>query len=105
VQDKTGLTPAQLAADKNHQHIAFFLGNARRVHERGCGGNGYFGKLSKFGLAPLLWCIIIVLIFVYVHSIILGDYNTNMTVPFGLFSWLGVFLATAGLAMFYRCSR
>ena len=25
VQDKTGLTPAQLAADKNHQHIAFFL--------------------------------------------------------------------------------
>ena len=25
VQDKTGLTAAQLAADKNHQHIAFFL--------------------------------------------------------------------------------
>uniref|UniRef100_A0A0D9VD18 Isoleucyl-tRNA synthetase n=1 Tax=Leersia perrieri TaxID=77586 RepID=A0A0D9VD18_9ORYZ len=54
VQDNTGLTPAQLAADKNHRQVAFFLGNARRVHERGCGGNSYFGKLSKLGLAPLL---------------------------------------------------
>ncbi|CAN6230604.1 unnamed protein product [Urochloa humidicola] len=105
VQDNTGLTPAKLAADKNHRQIAFFLENARRVHERGCGGNGYFVKLSKFGLAPLLWCISIALIFVYVHSIILGDYNTNMTLPFRFFSWLGVFLATAGLVMFYRCSR
>ncbi|CAL5059892.1 unnamed protein product [Urochloa decumbens] len=105
VQDNTGLTPAKLAADKNHRQIAFFLENARRVHERGCGGNSYFVKLSKFGLAPLLWCIIIALIFVYMHSIILGDYNTNMTLPFGFFSWLGVFLATAGLVMFYRCSR
>ncbi|CAN6271702.1 unnamed protein product, partial [Urochloa humidicola] len=105
VQDNTGLTPAKLAADKNHRQIAFFLENARRVHERGCGGNSYFIKLSKIGLAPLLWCITIALIFVYIHSIILGDYNTNMTLPLGFFSWLGVFLATAGLVMFYRCSR
>ena len=52
--------------------LGWLQGNARRVHERGCGGNGYFGKLSKIGLAPLLWCIIIVLIFVYIHAIILG---------------------------------
>ena len=51
--------------------LGWLQGNARRVHERGCVGNGYFGKLSKFGLA-LLWCIIIVLIFVYIHAIILG---------------------------------
>lgn len=25
VKDKTGLTPAQLAADKNHRQVAFFL--------------------------------------------------------------------------------
>ena len=25
VQDNTGLTPAQLAADKNHRQVAFFL--------------------------------------------------------------------------------
>ncbi|TVU01986.1 hypothetical protein EJB05_52521, partial [Eragrostis curvula] len=105
LQDNTGLTPAQLAAEKNHRQVAFFLENARRVHERGCGGNSYFGKLSKFGLAPVLWCIIIGLLFIYIHSIILGQYNANMTVIFGLFSWLGVFLATSGLVMFYRCSR
>ncbi|KAJ1278231.1 hypothetical protein BS78_04G063400 [Paspalum vaginatum] len=105
VQDNTGLSPAQLAADKNHRQVAFFLGNARRIRESGCGGNGYFRKLSKFGLAPLLWCMIIALVFVYTHSIILGDYNTNMSVFLGFFSWLGVFLATAGLVMFYRCSR
>uniref|UniRef100_A0A0E0CGT5 protein S-acyltransferase n=1 Tax=Oryza meridionalis TaxID=40149 RepID=A0A0E0CGT5_9ORYZ len=92
VQDNTGLTPAQLAADKNHRQVAFFLGNARRVHERGCGGNSYFGKLSKLGLAPLLW-------------FISGQYSSNMTLLFGLFSWLGIFLATAGLVMFYKCSR
>ncbi|KAG8070056.1 hypothetical protein GUJ93_ZPchr0006g46383 [Zizania palustris] len=105
VQDNTGLTPAQLAADKNHRQVAFFLGNARRVYERGCGGNSYFGKLSKLGLAPLLWCIIIGLIFIYVHAVISGQYSTNMTLLFGLFSWLGIFLATAGLVMFYKCSR
>ncbi|KAL5664699.1 hypothetical protein ACJX0J_024807, partial [Zea mays] len=105
VQDNTGLTPAQLAADKNHRQVAFFLGNARSIHERGCVGNSYFVKLSKIGLAPLLWCIIIALMVVYIHSIILEDYNTKMTVIFGLFAWLGVFLASVGLVMFYRCSR
>jgi hypothetical protein len=29
----------------------------------------------------------------------------NMTAPFGMFAWSGVFLATAGLVMFYKCSR
>ncbi|XP_020149687.1 protein S-acyltransferase 24 [Aegilops tauschii subsp. strangulata] len=105
VQDNTGLTPAQLAADKSHRQVAFYLGNARKVHERGCGGNNYFGKLSKLGLAPVLWCIIIGLIVAYIHSVIAGQYNSNMTLLFGFFSWLGVFLAIAGLVMFYRCSR
>lgn len=29
----------------------------------------------------------------------------RLTVGFGLLAWLGFFLATAGLVMFYRCSR
>jgi palmitoyltransferase len=47
-------------------------GNARKVHERGCGGNSYYVKLSKLGLAPVLWCIIIGLIVAYIHSVIAG---------------------------------
>ncbi|TVU08302.1 hypothetical protein EJB05_41702 [Eragrostis curvula] len=105
VKDKTGLTPAQLAADKNHRQVAFFLDNARRVYDRGCGGNTNFAKLSKIGLAPLLWCIIIIMLITFVHSVISGQYVMNMTLPFGLFAWSGVFLATAGLVMFYKCSR
>lgn len=53
-------------------YFGFMQGNARKVHERGCGGNIYLGKLSKLGLAPLLWCIIIGLIIAYVHSVIAG---------------------------------
>ncbi|CAN6163315.1 unnamed protein product [Urochloa humidicola] len=105
VKDKTGLTPAQLAADKNHRQVAFFLDNARRVYDRGCGANTKFGKLSKLGLAPLLWCIIIGMLITYIHSVISVQYAMNMTAPFGMFAWSGVFLATAGLVMFYKCSR
>lgn len=32
VQDNTGLTPAQLAADKNHRQVAFFLVSAMNIH-------------------------------------------------------------------------
>ncbi|XP_037464814.1 protein S-acyltransferase 24-like isoform X3 [Triticum dicoccoides] len=105
VKDKTGLTPAQLAADKNHRQVAFFLDNARRVHDSGCNRNPTFAKLSKVGLAPLLWCIAVVLLATYIHSVIAGQYNMGMPPAFGLFAWSGVFVATAGLVMFYKCSR
>lgn len=29
----------------------------------------------------------------------------KLTASFGLFAWFGVFLASSGLVMFYRCSR
>ncbi|KAJ4758096.1 S-acyltransferase [Rhynchospora pubera] len=105
IQDNTGFTPAQLAADKNHRQVAFFLDNARRVHERRCDGSTPVGKIGKLGLAPLLWTIIIALLFTYIHSVIPGLYTLNWTPFFGLFAWSGVFLATAGLVMFYKCSR
>uniref|UniRef100_A0A2N9J8A1 S-acyltransferase n=1 Tax=Fagus sylvatica TaxID=28930 RepID=A0A2N9J8A1_FAGSY len=60
VADNTGLTPAQLASDKSHRQVAFFL------------------------VAPNL---------------------PKLTAGSGLFAWLGVFLASAGLVMLYRCSR
>ncbi|KAI7738969.1 hypothetical protein M8C21_018836 [Ambrosia artemisiifolia] len=52
--DNTGLTPAQLASDKNHRQVAFFLGNARRVLDKRWDGNGILGRFSKLGLAPAL---------------------------------------------------
>ena len=52
--------------------VALFQDNARRVYDRGCGANTKFGKFSKLGLAPLLWCIIIVMLITYIHSVISG---------------------------------
>jgi palmitoyltransferase len=105
VTDNTGLTPAQLASDKNHRQVAFFLGNARRLLDNRCDGNSRFGQLSKLGLAPALWCIVILLLVTYIHSVILAPNLPRLTAGFGLFAWFGVFLATSGLVMFYRCSR
>ncbi|GAB2300273.1 Protein S-acyltransferase 24 [Dionaea muscipula] len=105
VTDNTGLTPAQLAADKNHRQVAFFLGNARRLLDRRWDGNRWFGKLSKLGLAPLLWCVILMMLVLYMNSVITVAELPRLGAGFGLFAWLGVFLASAGLVMLYRCSR
>ncbi|KAJ6857464.1 protein S-acyltransferase 24-like [Populus alba x Populus x berolinensis] len=105
VTDNTGLTPAQLASDKNHRQVAFFLGNARRLLDKQCDGNSRLGRLSKLGLAPVLWFIILLLLVTYVHSVILASNLPKLTAGFGLLAWLAVVLVTAGLVMFYRCSR
>ncbi|KAM1731884.1 hypothetical protein ACFX11_017708 [Malus domestica] len=104
VTDNTGLTPAQLAADKNHRQVAFFLGNARRLLDKRCDGNSRFGRISKLGLAPLLWCIIFVLLVTYTHSVIAAPNLPKLTAGSVFVAWLGVFLATSGLVLFYRCS-
>ncbi|KAF9679730.1 hypothetical protein SADUNF_Sadunf06G0044800 [Salix dunnii] len=112
VTDNTGLTPAQLASNKNHRQVAFFLvrdpilqGNARRLLDKQCDGNNRLGRLSKLGLAPVLWFIIILLLLIYIYSVILASNLPKLTACFGLLAWLAVFLANAGLVMFYRCSR
>ncbi|XP_057501036.1 protein S-acyltransferase 24-like [Actinidia eriantha] len=104
VTDNTGLTPAQLASDKSHRQVAFFLGNARRLLEKRCDGNSRLGRLSKLGLAPLLWCTIFLLLLTYIHAVIMASNLPKLTAGFALLAWLGVLLATAGLVFFYRCS-
>ncbi|XP_027070621.1 protein S-acyltransferase 24 [Coffea arabica] len=102
--DNTGFTPAQLASDKNHRQVAFFLGNARKLLDKRCDGNSRLGKLSKLGLAPVLWCTIFSLLVTYTHSVIMAPNLPKLTAGFALLAWLGVFLATSGLVLFYRCS-
>ncbi|CAN0901130.1 Protein S-acyltransferase 24 [Linum grandiflorum] len=104
ITENTGMTPAQLASDKNHRQVAFFLGNARRLLDRRCDGTGRLGRLSKLGLAPLLWCIIFILLVTYVHSVIMASNLPQLTAGAGFVAWLGVLLASGGLVTFYRCS-
>ncbi|KAI4377733.1 hypothetical protein MLD38_015313 [Melastoma candidum] len=105
VTDDNGLTPAQLASEKNHRQVAFFLGNARRLLDKRCDGNTPFGKLSKLGLAPVLWVMIILLLVVYMNSVIIASNLPRLTAGFALLAWFGVFLASSGLVLFHRCSR
>uniref|UniRef100_A0A7N0TBX6 S-acyltransferase n=1 Tax=Kalanchoe fedtschenkoi TaxID=63787 RepID=A0A7N0TBX6_KALFE len=102
--DNTGMTPAQLASDKNHRQVAFFLGNARRLLEKRCDGNSRIERLAKLGFAPLLWCIICLLLVTYIHSVIMASQMPNMTSWFGFFAWSGASLAFAGLVLLYRCT-
>ncbi|CAI9293419.1 unnamed protein product [Lactuca saligna] len=102
VTDNTGLTPAQLASDKNHIQVAFFLGNARKLLEKRY--EGTFGKLTKLGLAPALLCVIFVLLLTYINSVIMASNLPKLTAGSAFFAWIGVILASAGLILFYRCS-
>ncbi|KAK4431799.1 protein S-acyltransferase 24 [Sesamum alatum] len=104
VSDNTGLTPAQLAADKNHKQVALFLGTARKLLERQ-DGKSFLGKFSKLGLAPLLWFIILLLLVTYMYSVVMAPNLPRLTAGLGVFAWIGVFLTTIGLLSFYRCSR
>jgi palmitoyltransferase len=104
VTDNSGLTPAQLASDKSHRQVAFFLGNARKLLEKRFDANSRFGKLSKLGLAPILWGVILLLLVTYMHSVIMASNLPKLTAGFALLAWLGVFVATVGLVLFYRCS-
>ena len=54
--------------------LLFVQGNARRLFDRRCDGNTPLGKLSKLGLAPALWCIIIALLVTYIHSVVTGTF-------------------------------
>ncbi|CAA7059042.1 unnamed protein product [Microthlaspi erraticum] len=105
ITDNTGLTPAQLAAEKNHRQVSFFLGNARRLLEKRCDGSTPLGRLSKLGLAPILWFMILLLLLIYTNSVVLASNLPKLTAGIGSIAWLGFILATAGLFLFYRCSR
>ncbi|KAL8239735.1 hypothetical protein R6Q59_016302 [Mikania micrantha] len=102
VTDNTGLTPAQLASDKNHRQVAFFLGNARKLYEKRY--EGTFGRLSKLGLAPALMCVIFVLLLTYISSVITASNLPKLTASSALFAWMGVLFACSGLVLFYKCS-
>lgn len=104
VTDNTGCTPAQLASDKGHRHVAFFLSNARRVFSNRGDGKSRLGRITKMGLVPVLSLFIIAMLVTYVKSVIISSNFYKIPAAVGVWAWLAVFLATAGLFLLYRCS-
>lgn len=104
VTDNTGLTPVQLASDRNYQQVVHFLENAQKQHDQKYYWNSGFGKFFNLGFAPILWVIILLLLVTYTSSIIMGSDLPKLRSGFGFLAWMGSLLASAGLVMLYRCS-
>ncbi|CAI7830188.1 unnamed protein product [Closterium sp. NIES-54] len=68
--DSTGSMPAQLASDKGHRHVALFLSNARKVFDARHDTKGLAGKMARYGLAPVLWAVIIGLLIGFTNAVV-----------------------------------
>ncbi|KAK3007650.1 hypothetical protein RJ639_013884 [Escallonia herrerae] len=100
VTDNSGLTAAQLAADKNHKQVAFFL--VAVINFR-------YWIVETIGFLHIRWgvwgSVRGIVAYIIVSSPLTAASNLpKLTAGFGLLAWMGVFLASAGLVMFYRCS-
>ncbi|KAJ6964948.1 protein S-acyltransferase 23 [Populus alba x Populus x berolinensis] len=104
VKDKAGFTPAQIASDKGHRHIALFLSNAQRAQSNHWKDKIRSGKIGDVGFAPILLSIILILMFLFINSVIAAPNLPKVTAVVGLWGWTALSLAFVSIIMFYRCS-
>lgn len=104
VKDKAGFTPAQIASDKGHRHIALFLSNAQRAQSNHWKDKIRSGKMGDVGFAPILLSIILILMFLFINSVIAAPSLPKVTAVVGLWGWTALSLAFVSIIMFYRCS-
>lgn len=102
--DSTGCTPAQLASDKGHRHVALFLSNARKVYEARWDAKGRFAKLTRMGLAPLLWGIILGLAFLFITAVVSSPSLPKITAGMAAWSWFAIALCITGLVIASRAT-
>ncbi|WRX16449.1 Palmitoyltransferase [Theobroma cacao] len=105
MKDKAGFTPIQLAYDKGHRQITLFLSNAARANSNRLVEKFCSGKMGDVGYAPILFCVIIVLIILFINAVLAAPSLSRVTAIVGLWEWIDVSLGIGSLIMFYRCSR
>lgn len=103
VKDKAGNTPLKLASDKGHRQIALLLSKAERANSKRLFDKIHGGKMGEVGYAPILFCVIIVLIILFINSVLATPTLPKVTAIVGLWGWIGVSLGIGSLIMFYRC--
>ncbi|XVE94066.1 hypothetical protein REPUB_Repub01dG0248400 [Reevesia pubescens] len=104
LKDKAGFTPVQIASDKGHRQIALFLSKADRANSKRLVDKFCSWKMGEVGYAPILLCIMIVLIILFINSVLAAPGLSKVTAIVGLWGWIGVSLGIGSLIMFYRCS-
>ncbi|XP_010939302.1 probable protein S-acyltransferase 23 [Elaeis guineensis] len=104
VKDDKGFTPAQLASDKGHRHVAHILSKATSANGNSGNDKVCSGRISKIGYAPILLFVIVILLILFINSILIAPNFMKVTAVVGLWVWIGLSLAAGSLVMFYRCS-
>ncbi|XP_010527024.1 PREDICTED: probable protein S-acyltransferase 23 isoform X1 [Tarenaya hassleriana] len=103
LKDSAGFTPLQLASDKGHRQLALFLSKATQTHSNRV-DKMIRGKLGDKGYAPILFCLIVVLMVLFIISVITAPDFPKVTATVGLWAWIGLTLGFCSLIMLYRCS-
>ncbi|KAK9110814.1 hypothetical protein Sjap_018874 [Stephania japonica] len=90
MKDRAGFTPAQIASDKGHRHVALLLVRAYiDVASLVCSVYSRFGFFES----------------IFINSIFVAASTfTRVTAVVALWGWITVSLLIASLIMFYRCS-
>ncbi|NP_001295695.1 probable protein S-acyltransferase 23 [Jatropha curcas] len=104
VKDKAGLTPVEVASDKGHRHVALFLSNAQQKRNKRWFDKIGLGKIGDTGYAPILFSIVIALMFLFINSVLSAPNLPKVTAVVGLWGFTALSLAVVSLIMFYRCS-
>ncbi|XP_010547928.1 PREDICTED: probable protein S-acyltransferase 23 isoform X2 [Tarenaya hassleriana] len=104
LKDSAGFTPFQLASDKGHRQLALFLSKAMRTHRNRVVDKIIRGNLGDKGCAPILFCIIVVLMILFTISVIAAPNLPKVTAMVGLWGWISLSFGFCSLIMFYRCS-
>ncbi|XP_023511407.1 probable protein S-acyltransferase 23 [Cucurbita pepo subsp. pepo] len=104
IKDNAGYTPFQLASDKGHRQIANFLSKAQPTHHSHFGAKFCTRKIKNFGYAPILLCIIIILVILFINSVLGGSNLAKVTAVVGLWAWAALCLTFVAMIMFYTCS-
>ncbi|KAK7319534.1 hypothetical protein RJT34_04256 [Clitoria ternatea] len=104
VKDNAGFTPVQLAYDKGHRHIAPFLSNQQRAHTNSWKRKLCGEMMADIGYAPILLCIIVFLMILFINSVVAAPNLKKVTAVVGIWAWTALSLTVGALIMFYRCS-
>ncbi|CAI5511042.1 unnamed protein product, partial [Closterium sp. Naga37s-1] len=102
--DSTGSMPAQLASDKGHRHVALFLSNARKVFDARHDTKGLAGKMARYGLAPVLWAVIIGLLIGFTNAVVFSTTLPVITATMAAWAWAVFICAGTGMYFLYRSS-
>ena len=96
-RDTEGSTPAQLATEKGHKSLGFFLANLQ----------ARLGKRSFWddkGMAVACLSLILGLVVMFVHLVVMAPGMLQMDVHAAAWSWIVVLTSGAGMYFMYRVS-